>query len=226
MSARQGPSRASEQGVMNSNDAARLRTGQTGADDSNRRVNRQGPANASDRGVQQSNENAGLRDSTTGAVERGNRGRGGGDLDALLRDGLQIRNPGTGAVVATVLNLVRDADGDVTAVVVRLADGTTRTIDADDISITDGQATLNLSQLGSPPTGSEALAARLQQGLDVFDPSGNLLGRIEQLTTTGNGNVRSVVVQVRNGARRFLRTVPIEDVSLAPDGRIVVRIGS
>ncbi|MDP8916537.1 MAG: hypothetical protein M3M95_04930, partial [Pseudomonadota bacterium] len=238
--ARQGPVRANEQGVTNSNPNARLRGGaatdtrvrtpntrdvtapllQDGEQSSNRRVNRQGPANASDRGVERSNENAGLR---TGSTDGGRGGTGGTDLTGLLRNGLQLRDA-SGAVVGTVTGVTRNADGTITAVTVRLADGSTRTVNVSDIQVTDGTATLNLSQIGNPPVGAEGLAARLQRGAEVFDPSGKLVGRIERLVTSGDGNVRAVVVQVRNGARRFLGTVPIEGVTLGADGQIIVRV--
>jgi hypothetical protein len=124
----------------------------------------------------------------------------------------------------TVTGVTRSTDGTITGVNLQLADGSTRTINVSDIQVTDGTATLNLSQLGSPPAGAEALAARLQRGVELFDPSGKLLGRVEQLVTSGDGNVRSVVVQVRNGARRFLRTVPIEGVTLGSNGQLVVQV--
>jgi hypothetical protein len=215
---RQGPANANA--TTNANAAARLGSGstQSGSDVGMTSDRRMGPSRASDQGVANSNENARLRAGGT-ETERGGRG----ELNRTLREGLQIRDA-AGALAGTVTGLVRDADGDITGVTLRLADGTTRTVSAGDVVITDGAATLNLSQLGSPPAGTEALVSRLQQGAQVFDPSGQLLGRIERVVTSG-GNPTSVVVQVRNGTRRFLRTVPIDSVTLGSTGQLVVRVG-
>jgi hypothetical protein len=219
---RQGPANANVNATTNANAAARLGSGstQSGSDVGMTSDRRMGPSRASDQGVANSNENARLRAGGT-ETERGGRDRT--ELNRTLREGLQIRDA-AGALAGTVTGLVRDADGDITGVTLRLADGTTRTVSAGDVVITDGAATLNLSQLGSPPAGTEALVSRLQQGAQVFDPSGQLLGRIERVVTSG-GNPTSVVVQVRNGTRRFLRTVPIDSVTLGSTGQLVVRVG-
>jgi hypothetical protein len=224
---RQGPLNANINAATNANAAARLGAGGSTQSGSNTRglpEQRMGPSRANEQGVANSNENARLRNGGT-AAERERGGRGGSDeLNRTLREGLQLRDA-TGALAGTVTGLVRDSDGDITGVTLRLADGSTRTVSAGDVVITDGAATLNLSQLGSPPAGTEALVSRLQQGAQVFDPSGQLLGRIERVVTSG-GNPTSVVVQVRNGTRRFLRTVPIDSINLNTTGQLVVRLGS
>ena len=115
-----GPERASDRGRERANENGVLSTGTRLRVDSNddrghRRANSQGPAHANDRALERANEHSVLAT-----------GRASTDL-SLLRTGLTVRNS-AGTNLGTIARINRTRDGRIVNVLVRDADGDTRTI--------------------------------------------------------------------------------------------------